>query len=347
MEQNSRVRTGEKLLEGLWQVYHDDLPPILLDLAATPPMQRLKDVGMNCGCEYTAYDCFSRLLRYSRYTHSVGVGLIVWHFTHDAAQAAAGLLHDIATPTFAHVVDFLHGDYLTQEATEDGTRQRIEQSREIQAVLGRYGLCTEDVCDYHRYPIADNDSPRLSADRLEYTLGNVLNFHLGTPAEAAALYRALTVAENEDGLPELAFSDAASALRFARIALDCAEVYVRDEDRYAMQMLAELLRDAMAAGALREQDLTGTESDLIETLCKAPEWRRRWAEFRSLHDLETSRTPKGAGWRCVDAKRRCIDPLIAGQGRVSACFPDFGARMQAFRTRRLDHWVREKRPAAE
>jgi HD superfamily phosphohydrolase len=106
---------------GLWPIYHPRIPPVLRHLAATPPVARLRQVGMNCGCEYTDFPRFRRLAPYSRFRHSVGVGLIVWHFTGDAAQAAAGLLHDVSTPVFAHVVDFLNGDHLTQTSTERGT----------------------------------------------------------------------------------------------------------------------------------------------------------------------------------------------------------------------------------
>ena len=105
----------------LWPVYHPDVPGFLQALAETPELRRLKEVGMNCGCEYTAFPRFRRLRPYSRFSHSMGVGLIVWHFTGDPAQAVAGALHDIATPVFAHVVDFLRGDHLRQEATEERT----------------------------------------------------------------------------------------------------------------------------------------------------------------------------------------------------------------------------------
>ena len=37
-------------------------------------------------------------------------------------------------------------------------------------------LTIEDVCNYHLYPLADNESPKLSADRLEYTLGNMYSY---------------------------------------------------------------------------------------------------------------------------------------------------------------------------
>lgn len=329
-------------MQALWKLYHESLPPFLAEAARTPPMLRLQGVGMNCGCEYTAFRRFAGLHPYSRWDHSVGVGLIVWHFTQDRAQALAGLLHDIATPTFAHVVDFLRGDHLRQEATEAGTRRIIEQSPALQALLRREGLTTDEVCDYHVYPMADNDAPRLCADRLEYTLGNLVNFDLYEPSALRPFYEDVVAAENEDGETELTFQNAEIALRFAEGALACAQVYVSDEDRFAMQALAELLAEAIAAGALCEADLMTDEPALLRKLCAAPGWEARWRRFCAMHALERTDSPKGEGWRKIDAKRRRIDPYVCRQGRVSALFPAFGARLRDFAAQPFDYWLREK-----
>ena len=181
-------------------IYTSSLPRELLAMAETPVMQRLSHIGMHCGCEYTAYPIYrDALAPYSRYTHTLGTAAIVWHFTHDLKQAVAGLLHDIATPAFAHVVDFLNGDHLRQESTESRTRAMLASSPELMALLDKSGLTIDDVDDYHRYPIADNDSPRLSADRLEYTLGNAhLVFHC--PKEKLKrIFDDLFIGKNEDG----------------------------------------------------------------------------------------------------------------------------------------------------
>ena len=37
-------------------------------------------------------------------------------------------------------------------------------------LLSRDNIKVEEVCDYHKYPIADNDTPMLSSDRLEYII---------------------------------------------------------------------------------------------------------------------------------------------------------------------------------
>ena len=323
----------------LSSVYHGSVPPLLAELAATPAMRRLRDVGMNCGCEYTSFPRFANSGSYSRWTHSLGVGLIVWHFTGDPAQAAAGLLHDVATPTFAHVVDFLRGDYLTQEATEDGTRARIDGSPELQAVLAKYGLDTEAVCDYHRYPIADNDSPRLSADRLEYSLGNALRWGFLSRTDVAAVYADLRVGEAEDGAAELIFQHPEPAATFARAALACARVYVCDADRCAMQRLCELLDKALQGGILSPADLEGTEPPLIAKLLASP-LAAEWQAFRAMNrTLRSDAPPDSRPWRQIPAKKRRIDPLTAGYGRSSAWDAAFAAELTAFLAQPQTEWL--------
>ena len=317
--------------------YHSDAPAWLDEFCAVPEMQRLRGVGMNCGCEYTAFPRFLGLPRYSRFRHSVGVCLITWHFTGEIEQALAALFHDISTPSFAHTVDFLHGDYLRQEYTEGRTAAMITQSPEIMALLGKYGVAPDAVTDYHLYPIADNDSTRLSADRLEYTLGNLAGYSLCSPAALQEYYDALCVASAPDGAPELAFQRADIAAAFARDALKMSRIYVSDEDRYAMQRLAELLRHAVEKGVLSLDDLYGTEDDVIAKITSDDRLRAEWAAYRSLHQmLLHSEAASDAAWRVIPAKKRCIDPLVAGKGRLSELDADFAAELSAFLLQPLD-----------
>ena len=327
-------------METLWPVYHRDIPPFLSQLAATPPMQRLRQVGMNCGCEYTSFPRFRRLPAYSRYDHSLGVGLIVWHFTGDAAQAAAGLLHDVATPVFAHTVDFLQGDHLHQESTEGPTAALISASREIRTVLEAHGIAVEDVWDYHRYPLADNDPPGLSADRLEYTLGNLVNYGFASWEQAAALYTDLTVGENEQGVPELAFSTPERAAAFALASLQASRVYVADEDRFSMELLSRLLRLALERGALTPEDLQSTEPEVIAQLKADPVCAPKWAAFRACSQVRSEQDRPALGqWLQVPAKLRCIDPLCRGLGRVSSWHGGFARALEQFRALPLDGWL--------
>ena len=300
-------------------IYHHEIPDFLREAAATPPMQRLRGVGMNCGCEYTSFPGFSSWQSYTRFDHSLGAALITWHFTQDPKQALAALFHDIATPVFSHVVDFLRGDYETQESTEVGTREMILESNEILAVCKKYGIDPEAITDYHRYPIADNDSPQLSADRLEYTLGNIVNFGYGSTETIRMYYENLQATDTE-----LVFRDEEIACAFAKDALRCSWVYVADADRYSMQILSEILAEAISAKIITPADLYLQEKDVVAKLERSP-LLARWQAFCKL----TQVTPSDQG-RVILAKKRYIDPCTAEGRRASQLDEEFSRELSGF-----------------
>lgn len=328
-------------MQDLWTLYHPEIPPFLRPYLDTPPLVRLRDVGMNCGCEYTDFPLYRRCRPYSRFDHSVGVALIIWHFTGNPRQTVAGLLHDIATPVFAHVVDFLNGDHLRQESTEEKTEDFIRRCPALLALLDQDGLTVADVADYHRYPIADNPSPRLSADRLEYTLGNLWHYGFLDRAPLERFYRDLTVGSGEDGETELAFQTLETAEAFTQASLRTSRVYVADEDRFAMQSLADLLRAALERHVLTREDLYATEPEVIEKLRANPCSAGEWAAFQRLSRLQVSReAPESPGWRSVPAKKRYIDPLVLRKWRVSRLSPETQAMQADFLSLDFSVWLR-------
>lgn len=324
-------------------LYTASLPPALLAMAGTPAMQRLARVGMHCGCEYAAFPIYRTAQPYSRYTHSLGTAAIVWHFTHDLAQTTAGLLHDIATPAFAHAVDFLHGDHLRQESTEERTRAMIAESEALLALLAHCGLTVEDVADYHRYTIADNDPPRLSADRLEYTLGNARLVFSEREDLLRGIYEDLFIGQNEEGEAELCFAHPACADRFTQLSLRQSRWFVSDDDRFGMQYLADLLRDAQRCGVLSEDDLYTDEETVIARLCSVPALASRFASYRRVTGTESGeQRPDGIYAIKTAAKKRSIDPLVqtaCGLRRFSSVSVEYASRLAAFRADDFDRWV--------
>lgn len=305
-------------------LYASDLPRALRAMAESKAMQRLALVGMHCGCEYTAYPVYARAAApYSRLTHSRGVAAIVWHFT--------------------HAVDFLNGDHLRQESTEDRTRAMIAASDELMAILAENGLSLDAVADYHRYPIADNDSPRLSADRLEYTLGNA-HLVFRCPEETIkAIYDDLFIGENEDGESELCFAHAPQADTFTRLALQQSRWFVSDEDRFSMQALADLLHEAQRRGVLTMDDLYTDENLVVARLLSDPISAAYWRDYQRIRGTKSGKTrPENVYAVKVRAKKRSIDPLVQtkeGLKRFTAIRTDYAARLAAFRADDFDRWV--------
>lgn len=305
------------------------MPVFLCAAAQTPTLQRLKGVGMHCGCQYTNFPVFRYLPSYSRFDHSLAVARILWDFTSDPIQTLAGLLHDAATPVFSHVVDFLNGDHLTQESTEEGLGDIIINDADLIAALGRIDPAA--VTDYSRYPLADSPSPRLCADRLEYTLSN--GIYYGFSMDVQHMYDALAVDINEDGVEELVFTSAQTALDFADMALACGKIYVCDEDRYAMERLSRFLKKTLEENIISRQDLYTDEPRVIQKLPQED-----WKSFCRLTRVFRVDGPGEFSYR-VTAKKRYIDPLIRDQGRVSALFPEFKERIDEFRTSSQDYYL--------
>ena len=339
----------EERITPLIQIYHDRVPDLLQELFETPPFRRLSDVGMHCGCDYSSFPLFrfrpmaEQAERYTRDLHSLGAALIVQHFTGDLRQSTAGLLHDIATPVFAHVIDFLKGDHVRQEATEEATGEMIETSPDIMAVLQKYGIQTEEVSDYHLYPIADNPSPGLSADRLEYTLGNFYCRGRKSLEEIRLLYENLFCVRNEKGEPELAFASEKAAEEFALGALENSRMYTADEDRYCMQYLADLLKKSLEWGILKPEDLYSTEKRVIGLLQTDERSRRLWEEYRKFSRICTTRQrPEDCYSVRVPSKLRWIDPLFRKNGgvvRISETSSAVRTEIEKLRSMDFDLWI--------
>ena len=100
-----------------------DIPEFLNKYLNLDVMQRLKGVSLFCGMNYASPYMYDFSLNISRYDHSLNVALITWRLTHDKTQTLAALFHDVSTPVFSFVFDFMNGDYIEQESTEDKIRE--------------------------------------------------------------------------------------------------------------------------------------------------------------------------------------------------------------------------------
>ena len=244
----------------------DDWPSFLDKYLKLPVLQRLAGVGLLCGTDWTPL--YKNRFYYSRLDHSKGVALIVWHFTHDKAQTIAGLLHDISTPVFSHVSDFRKGDALTQTATEEPTSRIIRGDAELGRLLAEDGLTDAQVEDYHIYPIADNEIPQLSADRLEYMFPSGMALD-GSWAmeEIRRCYNDLTILKNEEGRDELGFRSLEVAELYCEHFCMIGHILQLNENKLTLQLLGQIMNMAEKAGLLSESDfMTLSEREVIERL---------------------------------------------------------------------------------
>ena len=309
--------------------YHailDPQPPEFLNKYYELPMlQRLKNVGLLCGTDWTPL--YKNRFYYSRFDHSVGVALIIWHFTHDKAQTISGLLHDVSTPVFSHVSDFRKGDALTQTETEGTNESIIRSDRNLDALLAVDGLRVEQVEDYHKYPIADNEIPQLSSDRLEYMFpsGMALDGSWDLPSVRRA-YEDLEVLRNEEGLPELGFKTLEIAEDYTRRFCMIGHILQLNENKLTLHLLGKIMNLAVEEGILSEADfMTKAEAEIIGILDKElsqnpkafskerSKLARLYKTFRTMTKIEHTQTPLDENeYFCINlkVKQRYINPLV-------------------------------------
>ena len=86
-----------------------DFPVFLQKYLYTDTLRMLRSKSQFCGCDYTKL--YNPIIYYTRFHHSIIVALINYHFTHDKKSSIVSLLHDAKTPCFAHVIDYVLGEY--------------------------------------------------------------------------------------------------------------------------------------------------------------------------------------------------------------------------------------------
>jgi len=314
-------RKMSKYIEGLneevreyFKVLSPEFPEWLLEYIETPEMQKQNGISVSCG---TIYSKMYHQMWYSSLDHSIAVALIIWHFTQDKKQTLAGLFHDIATPVFKHSIDFMNGDYEKQESTEELTTRIIKESKEIMQLLTRDNIKIEEVDNYHLYPIADNDTPQLASDRLEYTLSNGLGateklWDLNTVRK---IYNDIEIQRNEDGIEELGFKNKEIAEKFVHIMSILSSKYIQAKTKFSMQFLADTIKRMFEKNLISKEDLYHlSEQEIINKIekCKEDNISMRFSKWREATEINESDTliPEKYCVHIEKIKVRYINPLV-------------------------------------
>ena len=310
---NNYLETLNDEVREYFGILSPKFPEWLLEYINTPEMLRIGKISLSCGLDYT--QSFNIKYFYSNLEHSVGVALIIWNFTHDKKQTLAGLFHDIATPVFKHCIDFMNGDNLNQESTEERTSDIIKNSKEIMYLLNRDNIKVEEVDDYKIYPIADNDTPKLSADRFEYNFSSGLTFApVWDLDKIRKIYQNIIVIKNEEGIDELSFKDIEVCEEYIETVSKLWPEWISDKDRIAMQLIADICKSMNIKGYLSIDDLyTLSEEEVINKIinCEDKYISDTFIKF-SNNNKEIISNNFIDNKYCINiySKRRYIIPLI-------------------------------------
>lgn len=309
----SYINRVKNEIKEYFEILSPEFPEWLLEYIDIPVILRLQGISQACGTDWT--NIYHHKYYYSVLEHSIGVALIIWNFTKDKKQTLSGLFHDISTPVFKHCVDFLNGDHENQESTEELTTEIIQNSKEIMYLLNRDNIKLEEVNDYKLYPIADNDSPKLSADRLEYTLScslyanslNCLNL-----TQIKEIYDDITILKNENDIIEIGFNHKEIAESLINNCYKLWYYWYDNKDKIVMQFWADMIKKMVDKNLVTISDLYNLrEQDIVDIIKNDETLLKPFELFQKAEDTYNSNV-KIKNKYCVNitSKKRYINPLV-------------------------------------
>lgn len=287
---------------------YDERPDFLNKYLKVPSLQRLKKVGYFCGMDYASTDVYNFKEKISRYDHSLTVCLLTWLLTRDKKASLAGLFHDVSTPCFSHVIDYMNKDYINQESTEEKTEEVIKNDKSLLECLKLDGISVEDIVDFKRYSIVDLNRPGLCADRLDGVILTGLywtkNINMDNVKDFVSN---LQVTPNEDGVLEVGFKNREVA-KLVSTTNDLINTYCHSkEDNYMMELLASITKKAINTNVISYEDLFVLDEEKVMEKLKSSNEKGILKGLERFENIKLSEIPD---IELPNVKVRDLNPIV-------------------------------------
>lgn len=293
------------------QLNYQNMPEFLKKYLETPSLIRLKKVGYFCGMDYASSDIYNFLEYVSRFDHSLNVSLIVYKLTNDKKATIAGLFHDIATPCFSHVIDYMNEDFEKQESTEEYTEEILKNDQYLKKCLREDNIDIEDIINFKKYSIVDNERPKLCADRLDGIITPGLFWTKSLKIQDVFdIVNDIKIYINEDKEDEIGFKTHSVAEKVLQTSKDIDMFCHSKEDNYMMMLLAKITKYALSMNYFSYRDLYNyTEEELFNIMKSSndKELNDLIYEFENIQkkDIKSINLPK--------IKIRLLSPIVANK----------------------------------
>ena len=289
---------------------YQNTPYFLAKYLNLPSMTRLREVGYFCGMDYASKDIYKFREHITRYDHSLTTALLTYKLTHDKKATIAALFHDVATPCFSHVIDYMNKDYDKQESTEEYHQKIMSKDKSLKYLLSLDNLKLEDIINYKDYPIVDNNRPKLCADRLDGIIltgiGWTKNIELN---DIDNIIDNIIIEKNEDNENEISFKDEKTAKKIIEISNTIDSYCHSKEDNYMMELLAKITKYAILKKYISYDDLYKyNENELFGLLININDSILN--EY--LIEFKTKKSSQINDFTLPKVKSRCLSPIVNG-----------------------------------
>jgi uncharacterized protein len=304
--------------------------PVLLDLMASNAMKRLQGVlqhGISALIGITE--------PITRYEHCMGAMILVRQLNGNLPEQIAALLHDVSHTAFSHVIDYVVDGHDSQ-SYHDEKKEEYLITTDIPEILQRHGFDWHDFLNEADYPLLEQASPRLCADRIDYFLRDAQGLGLATAVNIQNIRDHLIVADGRIATDDI---KAARWLGNTFIAADDAS-WANFHEVGIYEVTAQAIKRGLTVGTITEADFWTTDEPFWHKLHSSND-----AELQRLLALVSPETEfvwdeeNPTFW--VSTKLRSIDPDVMENGRLhplSTLDPDFAARRTNYLTSKEGKW---------
>lgn len=219
--------------------------PILIELIHSKPIQRLKGINQAGASQYAL-----KIRNVTRYEHSLGVMILLKMLGATLEEQIAGLLHDIPHTAFSHVIDFVFKNKNNNQEFHENFYKKILLNSEIPIILKKFGFKVGQFLDVHNFPLLERKIPYLCADRIDYTLRDMVATN-GWNSEVTQYISSFIVYKDE-----IIMKNGPIAKKFAEDYLTLDEKIWSNPMNMALnQILADAIKIGLKKKILCEDDL--------------------------------------------------------------------------------------------
>ncbi|HIH17580.1 MAG: metal-dependent phosphohydrolase [archaeon GW2011_AR6] len=281
--------------------------PILLEIMHSEPVLRLEDIGQFAPTRYFYYP----FRGFQSKEHCVGVMILLGRLGASLEEQIGGEIHDVPHYAFRHLTEWALGD--RKEDLHDSRLHEVILSSEIPGILKKYDIPLELVLEIDGFPLLEQPTPKLCADRVDYALREIAFLHDESLAQELAHH----VINYEN---QICFDTKEHARTFGDFFLKLqSEHWANPRAMVSWELLAMALKSALDEGAISEEDLTKTDSHLANAL-RSSESEKVQEYIRTLDRMsskgyELKESLVNPQFKAMK-KFRHVDPTYVEDGKV-------------------------------
>lgn len=289
--------------------------PIVLELLSSPTFQRLQHIDLGGYRPLWAkpgHDISET--EHSRFSHSVGVYLLLRKYGACLEEQISGLIHDVSHSAFSHCIDYvLEGGSAIEQSYQDTLFEQFVKKSDIPKILQNHGLDVSYIIDDTHFPLKEKDLPDLCADRIDYSLRTAVLFHEITFEEAQEFLDNLTVYEGK-----WVFKNFSIAQRFTKLfSLLNQKFYAGLDSAVMFLSVGNCLRHALTQKYICEADLYTTDHEVVTQIQQHIHNDAKLLFFwECMHKKRTISLDSGTQANQIFCKSRAIDPLWIGPNGI-------------------------------